>query len=233
MTNTIASYGHHNIDSSFYTRENAERAMQFLENNNLKAIDADTFEQLKDLIDKVEVDPNSKIQGPLKTVLTAIALAGASGLTAAAVAGRGLGFLQKNTKIVDKFGKFLMEKMDSMAKALKKNSAFKKKSLKGAVLREIQNIISKAENFAKNGTKNITKEFKGKGSVAKRNTEQGKYLIDKGVRSVAAVGVGGKTLKETTMDSDKNGIADIHENAQKKSSSASSKLAEAIIAAAI
>ena len=233
MSNTICSNGHVNYDASIYTRENAEKAMRFLENNNLKAIDADTFERIKDLLDKMEVDPNSKIQGPLKTVLMALSLAGASALTASAVTAKGLTFLQKNTKLIDNAGKYFVDLLAQAKKSLKNNPNIKAKSFKGAVVRFVNNSLNKLDAFSKKAVKEQTKGIKGPGSVAKKATEQGKYLVNRTIQTTAATVVGGKTLKETTIDKDKNGIADFQEKGKQDSSSVTQKLAEAIIATAV
>ena len=233
MTQAVNANYSSGINPNFYTKENAERTMQFLENNNLKVIDADTFENLKDLADKIEVDPNSKIQGPLKAVLTAVAIAGASALTASAVTGRGLAFLSKNTNIIEKVSKFIMDLLDKTKKHLKNNPNLKLKNFKGMVLRFFESVIKKIEKFSKSGIDDTLKNIKGKGSKAKKTIEQGKNLIEKTIKGGAAVIVGGKTLQETTEDKDQNGIADFQDKKGSDNKQLKEALTEAIINTAV
>lgn len=233
MSDSISAMSGARLQSAQQAIQQAERTMDFLENNNLRAVDADTFEQLKDLADKIEVDPDSKIKGPLKTVLTAVALAGASAVTASALSGRMMNYLSKNTQLMEKAGNLATKMMDAAQKFVKKNPNLKSKNIKGKALRVMQKALKNVEKYSKAGIEEALKGIKGRGSKAKKAALQGKNLVEKIVKGTAVTVFGGKTLHETTVDKDKNGIADFSEKGgKKKDAKVAEALTEALIASA-
>lgn len=232
MTGITANYG--NYQTNQYNRKEAiKEAAQVIENTgDIRNIDADTFNKLKDIVDNVEVDPNSKVQGPLKTVMTAVLLAGASALTAKVAAGRIMTFLSKNTTILEKASKTIMNLLAKGKKYLKGNPNIKAKSLKGAVLRAFQTTIKWIENYSKKGIGESLKAISGKGAKAQKALLQGENLIKSATGAVAAAGATTKTLYETTKDKDGNGVADITEGKKSPSKELTTALIDCALDAA-
>lgn len=232
MTSISANYG--NYQANQYNRKDAlKEAALVLENTgDLKNIDADTFNRLKDIVNNVEVDPESKVQGPLKTVMTAVLLAGASALTAKVAAGRIMTFLGKNTTILEKASKGIMNLINKGKKYLKGNPNIKEKTLKGAILRAFQSAIKWVDKYSTKGIGDSLKAIKGKGSQAQKAMLRGENLIKNATGMVAAAGATSKTLYETTKDEDKNGVADIAEGKKTPSKELTSALLDCALDAA-
>lgn len=232
MTSITANYG--NYQANQYNRTEAiKEAAQVLENTgDLRNIDADTFNRLKDIVDNVEVDPESKVQGPLKTVMTAVLLAGASAITAKVAAGRILTFLSKNTTILEKASKTIMDLIAKSKKYLKGNPNIKAKTLKGAVLRAFQSVVKWLEGYSKKGIGDALKAITGKGAKAQKALLQGENLIKNTAGAVAAAGATSKTIYETTKDKDGNGVADIAEGKKSPSKELTNALIDCALDAA-
>lgn len=232
MTSISANYG--NYQANQYNRKDAlKEAALILENTgDLKNIDADTFNKLKDVVNSVEVNPESKVQGPLKTVMTAVLLAGASALTAKVAAGRIMTFLGKNTTILEKASKTIMDVIAKSKKYLKGNPNIKAKTLKGGVLRAFQSAIKWIENYSKKGIGENLKAITGKGAKAQKALLQGENLIKNAAGVVAATGATSKTIYETTKDKDQNGVADIAEGKKTPSKEITNALIDCALEAA-
>ena len=177
---------------------------------SIQSLDEDKFNRMKEIVDGIEVAPESKFK-PLKTVTTAVLLTGASVLSAHAFGRRIVGFLSKNTGLMESLSKRLMNTIGNAKKYINNSGALKQKNIKGAIARFGKSTVEFIEKQSKKGIENELKVLKGKGSKTAKTALQGQNLIKKAVGAGFGASAGVSTLTSATKDSDGNGIADIAE----------------------
>ena len=177
---------------------------------SIQSLDEDTFNRMKEIVDGIKVAPDSKLK-PLKTVATAVILTGASALSAHALGRRIVGFLSKNTRLMESLSKSLMNTIGNAKKYINNSGALKQKNIKGAITRFGKSTVEFIEKQSKNGIEKDLKALKGKGSKTAKAALQGQNLIKRAVGAGFGTTAGVSTLANATKDSDGNGIADITE----------------------
>lgn len=191
-------------------------------------VDENTMERLRGLVEKIEVDPDSKVMKPLKTfLLTLITLAtgtiltrGTAGKVFYAVKDKGFA-----TKLFTKLGQnlsSLTETVGTKTAAAENMGKVKKYSIQG-----LNYVMNKLNDYAEKGvtaTKDSADFIKAKGE---KLTKQ----ITNAVGSAIGLGTTGAAL---SVDKDGNGRSDMLElNGKKKEQDAIKDLVVAIADAAL
>lgn len=173
-----------------------------IKNGNL---DEDTVEQIKDYVKNIEVNPDSKVQGPLKTFVLSLLTLGTGMLVTKGTAGKLFYQFQKKAwskPIFDKLGVNLQkisEKLATKAQVNETAGAARKYFFKG-----LNYLSEKANKFAEKGldVAKDTPEFLG--AKAKKLAETTVDFIG------AATGLTTTGLA-LSVDKDENGRSDILE----------------------
>ena len=176
--------------------------------NGLKELDEDKMEQIKDFVEGFEVDPKSKVQGPLKSfALTAIALTTGTLLTRA-TANKVLAEVGKR-EVVQKAFKSIGQKLIESGKYVKDKAAEEggkvKKTILGAVDTTMDFITQKA-----------TKGVKSKKGSNAYYEKAGKQITEKFVDTAASIVGFSTTAAGLAVDKDNNGKSDVLEVGNKK-----------------
>lgn len=222
------------IKPSFKSNESRTELMQdttalindISNSGGIKNVDENTMERLRGLVEKIEVDSDSKVMKPLKTfLLTCITLATGTILTRG-TAGR-VFYAVKDKNFAQKMFSKLGGKLDISTEELKKLAAstenagkIKKYSVKG-----LNYVMEKINRFAEKGLAKGTPEFV---------KEKGEKLIKTVTNAVgSAIGLT-TTGAALSVDKDGNGRSDMLEiNGKKKEQEAIKDLVIAVADAAL
>lgn len=192
------------------------------ETNGFRNIDEDSLNRLKNIVEEVEVNPDSKVRGPLKTfALTVIALATGTLATRGAASrlfalGREKKFAQK---IFSNAGENLLKAKTFVTKKAGENTGkFKKVIFQG--LETATNYIEKIS----------AKGVKAKRNTAARTKQMGENLTKKVVDTIAGLTGFSTTAAGLSVDKNNNGKSDILEfNKKKENQKAVTELAAAVL----
>ena len=176
--------------------ETLERTTQILrESNGLKNLDEDTVEKLKGIVSDIEVNPESKVQGPLKTlVLSCLTLA--TGTLLSRGTATKLFYTVKDKQFVQnsfaKIGKSMIKGIANTAEKAQANESAgvaRKYFFKG-----VNYIAEQISRFSENGLDKQSPEFV---------TKVGEKIVKKVVQATgSAVGL---TTTGAALAVDKNG----------------------------
>lgn len=203
-----------------------ERTTQLLrESKGLKNLDEDTVEKLKGIVSDIEVNPNSKVQGPLKTLaLSCLTLATGTLLSRGTATKFFYMIKDKNIakKGFEKLGKSLSTSIVNIANKTKENEsagAVRKYCFKG-----LNYIAEQIGRFSEKGLDKQSPEFV---------TRVGEKIVKKAVQATgSAVGLT-TTGAALAVDKNGNGKSDILESRSfednKKTQKAVIDLASAVL----
>lgn len=176
--------------------ETLERTTQLLrQTNSLKNLDEDTVEKLKGIVQDIEVDPKSKVQGPLKTLVLSVLTLATGTLLSRGTATK-LFYTVKDRDITQKaFTKLGKAMANSAAKAAKNAEinetagAARKYFYKG-----VNCLVEKAGKCTETGLDKNAPDYM---------TRKAENLVKKSVQAVgSAVGL---TTTGAALSVDKNG----------------------------
>ena len=222
------------IKPSFKSNESRTELMQdttalindISNSGGIKNVDENTMERLRGLVEKIEVDSDSKVMKPLKTfLLTCITLATGTILTRG-TAGR-VFYAVKDKNFAQKMFSKLGGKLDTSTEGLKKLAAstenagkIKKYSVKG-----LNYVMEKINGFAEKG---LAKDAPG---FEKAKGEKLIKTVTNAVGSAIGLTTTGAAL---SVDKDGNGRSDMLEiNGKKKEQEAIKDLVIAVADAAL
>lgn len=222
------------IKPSFKSNESRTELMQdttalindISNSGGIKNVDENTMERLRGLVEKIEVDSDSKVMKPLKTfLLTCITLATGTILTRG-TAGR-VFYAVKDKNFAQKMFSKLGGKLDISTEELKKLAAstenagkIKKYSVKG-----LNYVMEKINGFAEKGLAKDAPEF------VKAKGEKLIKTVTNAVGSAIGLTTTGAAL---SVDKDGNGRSDMLEiNGKKKEQEAIKDLVIAVADAAL
>lgn len=222
------------IKPSFKSNESRTELMQdttalindISNSGGIKNVDENTMERLRGLVEKIEVDSDSKVMKPLKTfLLTCITLATGTILTRG-TAGR-VFYAVKDKNFAQKMFSKLGGKLDISTEGLKKLAAstenagkIKKYSVKG-----LNYVMKKINEFAEKGLAKDAPEF------VKAKGEKLIKTVTNAVGSAIGLTTTGAAL---SVDKDGNGRSDMLEiNGKKKEQEAIKDLVIAVADAAL
>lgn len=176
---------------------------------DIKNVDEDTMQRLKGIVENIEINPDSKIQKPLKTLALSLITLATGTLLSSGTACKGF-YMVKDKKIVQdlfaKLGKKMVSSTDVLQqKALQEGISKTKKYFYQAS----NYLLGQLNNYAEKGVK------AGKDS-AEFLTQKAENLTKKAVQTIGgAVGLttSGAAL---AVDNDGNGKSDILEFKEKK-----------------
>ncbi len=187
-----------------------EDAAEFIKTADLKNVDEDTMDRLKNIVENIEVDKDSKVMGPLKTfLLSGITLA--TGTLLSKGTANKLFYLVKDKGFAQKcfagMGKSLTTATESLARkaeAAESLGKFKKYSLKG-----LNYIAQELDKFATKGT---TAAVDSKDFLIQK-AEKVTKAVSSTIGSVFGLTTTGAAL---AVDKDGNGRSDVLEIRDKK-----------------
>ena len=222
------------IKPSFKSNESRTELMQdttalindISNSGGIKNVDENTMERLRGIVEKIEVDSDSKVMKPLKTfLLTCITLATGTILTRG-TAGR-VFYAVKDKNFAQKMFSKLGGKLDISTEGLKKLAAstenagkIKKYSVKG-----LNYVMEKINEFAEKGLAKDAPEF------VKAKGEKLIKTVTNAVGSAIGLTTTGAAL---SVDKDGNGRSDMLEiNGKKKEQEAIKDLVIAVADAAL
>lgn len=206
--------------------ETLERTTQLLrESNGLKNLDEDTVEKLKGIVSDIEVNPESKVQGPLKTLVLSVLTLATGTLLSRGTATK-LFYTVKDKQFVQsgfsKLGQSMASAIASAAEKAKTNESagtVRKYFFKG-----VNYLAEQTGRFSEKGLDKQSPEFV---------TKVGENLVKKAVQATgSAVGLT-TTGAALAVDKDGNGKSDMLESRgledNKKTQKAVIDLASAVI----
>lgn len=176
---------------------------------DIKNVDEDTMQRLKGIVEKIEINPDSKIQKPLKTLALSLITIATGTLLSRGTASKGF-YMVKDKPFVQtlftKFGQKMAESKDVLQqKAVQEGlTKTKKYFYKGA-----NYLAGLLDNYAEKGVK------ASKDSV-EFLTQKAENLTKKAVQTIG--GAVGLTTSSAALavDNDQNGKSDILEFKEKK-----------------
>lgn len=199
---------------SFKRNENNVELMrdtaELLKNTkDIKNVDEDTMQRLKGIVEQIEINPDSKIQKPLKTLaLSAITLATGT-LLSRGTASKGFYMVKDKPFVQDLFAK-LGNKMASSAKALNQKALQDNGSkTKTYFYKGLNYLYGKLNEVAEKGVK------AGKDS-AEFLTQKAENLTKKTIQTIGGTVGFTTSTAALAVDKDKNGKSDILEFKEKK-----------------
>lgn len=206
--------------------ETLERTTQLLrESNGLKNLDEDAVEKLKGIVSDIEVNPESKVQGPLKTLVLSVLTLATGTLLSRGTATK-LFYTVKDKQFVQngftKLGNKMSTAILNAAEKAKNNESagtVRKYFFKG-----VNYLVEQTGRFSEKGLDKQSPEFV---------TKVGENLVKKAVQATgSAVGLT-TTGAALAVDKDGNGKSDMLESRgledNKKTQKAVIDLASAVI----
>lgn len=206
--------------------ETLEKTTQLLrESNGLKNLDEDTVEKLKGIVNDIEVNPDSKVQGPLKTLVLSVLTLATGTLLSRGTATK-LFYTVKDKKIVkngfSKLGNSMSSAIANAAEKAKNNESagtVRKYFFKG-----VDYLAEQVGKFSEKGIDKQSPEFAMK---------VGENIVKKAVQATgSAVGLT-TTGAALAIDKNGNGKSDMLESRgfedNKKTQKAVIDLASAVI----
>ena len=202
------------IKPSFKQRNNntelMEDAAELIKSTDLKNLDDEKLQDLKGIVEKIEVNPDSKVQGPLKTFMLSLITLATGTLLSRGTASKGF-YLIKDKAFAQKMFTKLGNKVAQATQFAQKKAAaaetmgkFKKYSFKA-----LNFLMDKTNKFSENGVKAAK-------DSAEFLTQKAENLTKKAVQGIgSAVGLT-TTGAALAVDKDKNGKSDMLEFREKK-----------------
>lgn len=159
-------------------------------------IDEDTIERIKDYVNGIEVDENSKVKGPLKTLFLSLLTLGTGALVAKGTANRFF-YMIKDKPIVQKMFEKIAVSFDKLSKNIASKAEFNKTA--GAARKyffQALDIVSKkVGEFLSKGTNGLT--------------AQGEKFTKAAFNTVGATAGLTTTGMALAVDKDKDGQSDL------------------------
>ena len=202
------------IKPSFKQRNNNTELMtdaaEIIKSTDLKNLDEDKLQDLKGIVEKIEVNPDSKIQGPLKTFALSLITLATGTLLSRGTASKGF-YLVKDKAFTQKMFSKLGTKLAQSTKFIEGKAAaadtmgrFKKYSYKA-----LNYLMEQTNKFSEKGVKAAK-------DSAEFLTQKAENLTKKTVQAVgSAVGLT-TTGAALSVDKDENGKSDMLEFREKK-----------------
>ena len=185
-------------------------AAQVIKSTDLKNLDEDKLQEIKGIVEKIEVNPDSKIQGPLKTFALSLITLATGTLLSRGTASKGF-YLVKDKPLVQKLFSKFGNKLGQASEFLKNKAAnsenlskFKKYSYKtfDYLMNKLNAFSEKGVNAAKDSAEFVTKKAE---NLTKRTVQA--------VGSAVGLTTTGAAL---SVDKDGNGKSDMLEFREKK-----------------
>ena len=192
------------------------------ETDGFRRVDEDNLSRLKDIVENIEVNPDSKIQGPLKTFVLSLFTLASGTLIARGSANKLFG-LAKNKKFATSFFQKFGEKFAKVVGKASEKAAAETKGVKKYIFGGLNTFAEHVSNFAKKGIKNK----KGTPVYAQKIGEK---LSEEAVNTAASVAGFASTAAGLAVDKNGNGKSDILElGKNKREQEAITNLAAAVL----
>ena len=187
-----------------------EEAAELIKSTDLKNLDDDKLQDLKGIVERIEINPESKVQGPLKTFALSLITLATGTLLSRGTASKGF-YLIKDKAFAQRMFSKLGTKLAQSTKFIEGKAAaadtmgkFKKYSYKS-----LNYLMEQTNKFSEKGVKAAK-------DSAEYLTQKAENLTKKAIQAVgSAVGLT-TTGAALSVDKDENGKSDMLEFREKK-----------------